>query len=330
MELNASVIIPNYNRSRDVIKCVNSIQASTCPPKEIIVVDDCSTDDSVSQLRKLDIVVLENDENKGQGAGRNSGARIAAGEVLVFVDSDVVVYPDAIEKLMNRFEGDKTLSAVVGVPDKSSECHNLATTHFVMRVFHNYMKLPDYITNTNGTFLGVRREKFLGSGGFNEQVSGIEDSEFGLDISRQNGKVLLDKTILVQHNKCISFAGLIKNDMARTVDRVLYLFRRKLLKAAVKEKRFISTPMSQIVSALIAPLNFILPSLILFSPLFLLPTAVLWVVFCALNFDYLAFVKKDKGLMMAVRILLLLMVDMLFVHIALWAGAVKYVFGRRY
>jgi hypothetical protein len=88
--------------------------------------------------------------------------------------------------------------------------------------------------------------------------------------------------------------------------------------------------MSQIVSSLIAPFNFILPALILYSPLFFPLTIISLSVFCCLNFSYLTFVGKEKGLAVAVKIFFLLMVDMLFVHIALWAGVAKYIFGKRY
>ncbi|MHC4721309.1 MAG: glycosyltransferase family 2 protein, partial [Planctomycetota bacterium] len=129
-KLGVSVVIPNYNRCRDVIECINSIKASTCQPKEIIVVDDCSTDDSVDQLKGLDVMLLEHGENRGQGAARNSGAENATGEIVVFIDSDVVVYPDVLKKMTDRFKSDRTLSVVVGVPDKSNKYHNLATIHF--------------------------------------------------------------------------------------------------------------------------------------------------------------------------------------------------------
>ncbi len=294
------------------------------------MVDDCSTDDSVDQLKRLDVMLLEHSENRGQGAARNCGAENATGEIIVFIDSDVVVYPDVLKKMMDRFRSDRTLSVVVGVPDKSNKYRNLATIHFIMRVFYNYMRLPDYVTHTNGTIVGVRRKIFDEIGGFNEKVSGIEDDEFGLDICQNNGRIFLDKTIIVQHNKSINFVGLIKNDILRTVDRVFYIFRRKLLQSTLKERRFISTPISQIVSSLTAPFNFIFPVLILYSPVFIPLTIISLSVFYFLNSNYLTFVKQEKGLIVAFKIFLLLMVDMLFVHIALWIGVIQYILGKRY
>jgi len=76
---------------------------------------------------------------------------------------------------------------------------------------------------------------------------------------------------VVTHNKEIHFWGLIKNDMTRTVARVFYLFRGKMVGTALKNKRFLSTSISQIVSALLAPLNLIFLVLTAFSPVFLLP-----------------------------------------------------------
>lgn len=87
-----SVIVPVYNMAEYVESCLDSILSATCPSLELIVVDDGSTDESLSICqRKLagrsDVKILAQ-TNAGQGAARNNGLSVATGKYVLFVDSD--------------------------------------------------------------------------------------------------------------------------------------------------------------------------------------------------------------------------------------------------
>ncbi len=100
-----SVIIPLYNNSRFVKKCVESLQEQTYKNIEIIVVDDRSTDDSlqiVKQMAESDgrVVPVLSTGEKGVSGARNEGLRIAKGDYICFVDSDDYVSNFFIESLL--------------------------------------------------------------------------------------------------------------------------------------------------------------------------------------------------------------------------------------
>ena len=87
-----SIIVPVYNTENYLPDCLNSLLNQTLKEIEIICVDDGSTDNSLSILKKYSkmdnrIIVLEQ-ENKGGGMARNFGMSIAKGEYLIFLDSD--------------------------------------------------------------------------------------------------------------------------------------------------------------------------------------------------------------------------------------------------
>jgi glycosyltransferase involved in cell wall biosynthesis len=98
---DVSVVIPLYNR-RDVIgRALESVLCQTTPPKQIIVVDDCSADDgaavAASLLRDVDCVIrLE--ENVGGAGARNVGIQKATASLVAFLDSDDQWYPDKLER----------------------------------------------------------------------------------------------------------------------------------------------------------------------------------------------------------------------------------------
>ncbi len=102
-----SVIIPNYNNGRYLEECLNCVLSQTLKDIEIIIIDDCSTDDSKEILQLFrakypEIVrVVENSENSGAGASRNNGLDIATGEFIKFLDADDTMDEDVLESMYN-------------------------------------------------------------------------------------------------------------------------------------------------------------------------------------------------------------------------------------
>ncbi len=99
-----SVIIPVYNVEKYLEKCVESIINQTYKDIEIILVEDCSTDNSYDICKRLkqkypQIVLLRNEKNSGSSASRNKGMAIARGEYLIFTDSDDSVSPNYLKTL---------------------------------------------------------------------------------------------------------------------------------------------------------------------------------------------------------------------------------------
>lgn len=87
--MDISVVIPVYNRAAYIKKALDSVIRQTCPPAEIVVVDDGSTDETQSVLATYrDIYVIRHNTNRGVSAARNSGIKEAKGEWIAFLDSD--------------------------------------------------------------------------------------------------------------------------------------------------------------------------------------------------------------------------------------------------
>lgn len=105
--MKVSIIIPFYNVSKYIARCLTSALAQTWDDLEIILVNDCTPDDSVDVIRQVlsasprkDIVtVLEHSRTQGPSAGRNTGIKKASGEYVFFLDSDDYLPPNGIELL---------------------------------------------------------------------------------------------------------------------------------------------------------------------------------------------------------------------------------------
>jgi cellulose synthase/poly-beta-1,6-N-acetylglucosamine synthase-like glycosyltransferase len=100
-----TVIVPAYNEAASVADTIRSLQAQTAPPREIIVVDDCSSDGTGAVAGALGVTVVRPAANTGSKAGAQTFAlRAVRTPLVVALDADTVLAPDALERLLPAFE----------------------------------------------------------------------------------------------------------------------------------------------------------------------------------------------------------------------------------
>lgn len=96
-----SIVMPSYNTAKYISDSIKSIQAQTYENWELIIVDDCSTDNSVDVIRSFNeprIKLLQNEINSGAAVSRNNALKIAKGRWIAFLDSDDIWVPEKLEK----------------------------------------------------------------------------------------------------------------------------------------------------------------------------------------------------------------------------------------
>jgi len=106
MKQLVSIIIPAYNCERWVSQSIESALAQTWPNKEIIVVDDGSTDNTLSIAKRYESKILKvvHQENRGAAAARNTGLKLAQGDYIQYLDADDLLAPDKIETQIKYIE----------------------------------------------------------------------------------------------------------------------------------------------------------------------------------------------------------------------------------
>ena len=100
--MKVSIIVPAYNAELYIEKCINSLINQTYGNIEIIVVNDGSTDNTLSILKQFRNIILIDKENSGVSDSRNIGIENATGDFIMFVDSDDWIDLDMIEKLIDN------------------------------------------------------------------------------------------------------------------------------------------------------------------------------------------------------------------------------------
>ena len=114
MSLSYSVVIPAYNATRTLSASLESVMQQSLPALEVIVVDDGSTDDTVTLARGFSSVRVVSQRNCGPGPACNAGVALAQGDVLTFLDADDLWTPGAMQAQISALCRNKAAHAVVG------------------------------------------------------------------------------------------------------------------------------------------------------------------------------------------------------------------------
>ncbi|MBC8501372.1 MAG: glycosyltransferase family 2 protein [DPANN group archaeon] len=205
-----SIIIPTYNRKKDLDRCLRSVFKQSYKNKEVIVVDDCSSDDTNDYIRRryLQVKIFVNKKNRGPNYCRNFGTVKSKGEYVLILDSDVeLVNKNQIRNMVNIINSDKKIGSLGGCflpSDKKIRACNLKGPCFIdledkhlLKIKGFLLKECDWIGSNN---LFMKKELIYKLKGFDESTIGGEtEFEVGMNLKQQGFLNLFGKEIAVKH-----------------------------------------------------------------------------------------------------------------------------------
>lgn len=293
-----SVIIPVYNGEKFLPGCLDALASTPYRNYELIVVDDCSTDRSVEISREKGARVLQMARQSGPGGARNLGAQEARGEVLFFVDADVVVKPDTLERVAANFMGHPEIAAVFGSYDDEPAEKNFISQY--KNLFHRFVH-QQASTEAETFWAGcgaVRRDVFLAVDGFDAERyprPQIEDIELGYRMRRKGHRILLDKQLQAKHLKRWTLKSMLHADIfCRAVPWSMLIFESK---GMVNDLNLQTTDR---ISAGLLGLSLLILPFSLLKPQLLLLVVVLLAMIPILNHKLYRFFFQQKGLGFAI------------------------------
>ncbi len=197
-----SVVIPVFNASGTIIKCLKSLESQISKPAEVIVVDDGSSDNTLKELSnfqkqtKLKIKIFKQ-KHLGPGAARNLGARKATGSVLAFIDSDCVPNSKWLANITDALS-DPKIGAVgggycSGIDNSFWQKFSCEELKFRRR------KIKKNVSTALSNNLACRKSLFWEAGGFPKEFPVCEDMFFTYQVSR-NHKIIWLKNNGVKHH----------------------------------------------------------------------------------------------------------------------------------
>lgn len=178
-----TIVTPTFNQAKFVGETIESVLAQTYPNIEYIVLDDGSTDDTKQVLAPYSArATIESQQNMGQARTLNKGWGMARGEYLAYLSSDDVLYPDAITRLVQVLEEDR--SRVCAFPD----CDLIdEESRVIKRTLCRPFDLADLVVKQEcyiGPGAVFRRDAFGKAGGWKPELRLAPDREFWIRLAR--------------------------------------------------------------------------------------------------------------------------------------------------
>ncbi|MEO8634258.1 MAG: glycosyltransferase [Gemmatimonadales bacterium] len=214
-----TVIVPVLNGTAVLPRALEALMASDLPREdwELIVVDDGSTDDTVGVASQwADMIVRLPAPAHGPAYARNRGAEVASGDVLVFIDADVVVHPDTLRRLAWSFASDQQLAAVFGSYDDRPPAQGLASRYRNLLHHYHHQQNPGPAETFWAGCGAIRADAFQAVGRFDEwhySRPSIEDIELGHRLHAAGYPIRLDPTIQCSHLKRWTVYGMLRTDL---------------------------------------------------------------------------------------------------------------------
>lgn len=191
-----TAIVPATDAPATLSRCLAAIEGADDPPQQVLVIEGPAT--------------------AGPAEARNDGAAAAEGELLVFVDSDVVVHPDAFTRIRMSFHRDPGLSAVFGSYDLESGRGGTVTAFRNLLHHHVHQEGAGPAESFWAGLGAIRRDRLLEVGGFDAERyprPSIEDVELGVRLRRAGRRIELDPRLLGTHLKRWTLASMVRTDL---------------------------------------------------------------------------------------------------------------------
>ena len=319
-----SIIVPAFNAEKIIKRCLNKILHETKNiMSEIIVIDDCSTDNTlkiISKFKKIKIISLK--KNMGVGYARNQGANKAKYPMLCFIDSDIVIGKNSIYNLLKRIYKSNDVGSVSGTQNLNNLNRESWTSNFVCLKScygtDTIQKEIDFSTICS-EFCVISKDLFNKVGKWKALYrAGGEEFDFGFKIKKLNKKNIKLKNAEYSGYWCDIFQRS-KNIIERTEKYIPIFFKKKKFDS----KGSFATS-GQALSSLITLLIFIniLICLLLKLPIIniLLITLFIFQLIIELKFLFFAFKKYNF------QMLLFSLIGIHIVNSSIFIGCFMFIF----
>ena len=198
MKKTISLIIPNYNGSSTIGKCLEAALSSKYGNFEVVVVDDCSVDNSVEIIRQFPVQLVALEKHAGASSARNRGAEKSRGEILFFTDADCLLRDDALSLANEAVAGNP--GAIIG-GTYTALPYDVGFFSTFQSLFIRYSetkkKEPDYLA---GHAMVMEASLFRESGGFPQDILAIpEDVKFSHNLRRRGHRLIMKPELQVTH-----------------------------------------------------------------------------------------------------------------------------------
>ena len=302
-----SVIVPGHNASRMLEPSLSALRSQDWPKDrlEIVYVDDASTDESAEVASGwADRIVRLTGFPKGPANARNSGVRECSGEIVVFMDADVLAPAGTIHALVAPLMADESLDAVFGSYDSAPQDPTLVSQY--RNLLHHFVHQTS--RQNAATFWAgcgsIRKSSFERAGGFDaERYRGamIEDIELGHRMRALGMRIKLQPSIEVKHLKKWTLFQMVRADIfSRGIPWIRLLFQESRTSGEVGD---LNLKLSGFLSVALSWMGIFLLVLSPWFPMLLWGVCLFLGLAVILNMPVYRFFFRIRGLRFALMII---------------------------
>lgn len=225
--MNVSVIIPTYNREKTIERCLASVMAQTVPPFEIIVIDDGSTDRTITIVEQINWVKLLKQNHRGAQAARNLGILNARGDYIAFLDSDDEWLPQTLEQMTKKISNCEGSYVIYG------DCYCVYKDNIKCTDKSKLWKLPEHTKDSYSSLLLqsgpmfqsmlAKRELFIKVGLLDESVEAMQEWDAAICLAKE-AQFLHIKKPLFKYYLCCDDS--ISKDLHKTMRGYEYIVKK--------------------------------------------------------------------------------------------------------
>lgn len=319
-----SIVIPIYNASHTIKKCLDSVFKQDFSDFEVIAVNDCSTDNTKEIVDQYNIRQIVLEKNSGPAAARNVGIKQTQGEIIVFIDSDIAFKNNnALSELAKVFKENPEIDGVIMIKDKVPFNKGLTPLYAAYYKYFLWNQPGEFFSAFSTEKSAVKKYVFDNVGYFNDKYkkADVEDLEFGYRLNEQGYRIYIARHIKVLHH-FETFEQLTKKTLKRSWQWIrLFLKRKKFDLVYSTKQRSIKTFIGAIV--------FVLAVLLIFIPSLYYLLIAVFIIYLLYTIGFYWFLIKEKKAHLVIPFLVL---DLYFCFLTmLGAGlsVVAYIFERK-
>jgi glycosyltransferase involved in cell wall biosynthesis len=291
-----SIIIPYFNVETTLRKCLDSIAAIDDKEFEVILVDNGSQDRSKEIAESYPFQTYNYSSIKSAGAARNFGVSKSKGDILLFIDSDVIVQPDIVKQARSSFLKDPTICGVIGMYSKRTTGTGFFSVYKNLESHYAHFSFDKPFISFAGFTGAVKKSVFDELNGFDLTFRGatVEDVEFGYRLSKAGHRIVLDKNLVVTHQKNFTFGKLIKTELIhRAIPWWVLLLRKKELRP--NPSICLNNVLSVFIFGLCCTFVFALPVFRQLQDFFVVISVSLFTALILLNLSFYKFLFQEKS-----------------------------------
>lgn len=328
LEPKLSIVMPLYNSEKTVAETLDVIFKNTFKNFEVIIVNDGSTDNSEQIIKNYPVRIFYQ-ENSGQQIARNFGVNKAKSDIIVFIDSDVIIPDFALKKIYDAFSDGK-LEMIAGMPDSKNHYENRISDYENLYIHYQFHKQENTTTAFYTSLVAIRKKLFQDFNGFDERIRIPEDMELGQRLLGEGHIIRLDKSIQFAHLNHFTYGSYIQKQIKKT-SGILKIKLRNLNKKNKNQKCYDASLLFQlgIPVSLLIPLCLVL-SLIFLSVIPLYFSLIIFLLLILINKKMLIYFYHKRDFVFFMASCFFMLFNYWVYSIGLGYGMITFILGKEY